>query len=556
MWSDDRFKGYSLNYLRKDIVAGIIVGIVALPLAMAFAIASGVRPEYGIYTTIIAGFLVAIFGGSRFQIAGPTGAFVPILYALVAQYGYENLLIIGFMAGILIALMGICKLGTFIHYIPKPVTVGFTAGIAVLIFAGQLPAFLGLHHLDSSEEEFIFKFKTLLINLTDANIYSLITATICLASILLITKYIPRIPGALIGLLASTLVVLLFYPGKVTTIGSVFGMIPHQLPHWRVPEITFAKMIELFIPACMVAMLGGIESLLCAVVADGMSNSKHRSNRELIGQGLANMVTPMFGGIPATGAIARTATNIRNGAISPVSAMVHSLFILLVLLAFSSYASHIPLASMAPILMVVAWNMGERKDFLAVLKSKSTDSIVLVTTFLLTICFDLVVGVSTGLALSFVCIVIRMSKGLEITFLPDNREFERASRVGLANVRTCVIKGPIFFGTAKKLEGLERENHLDILVISLENVSYMDTTGEDAFRRLVNAFQQMEHTLILTDVNKQTMKILKRISPLSPIGDTSLTNNRQKALRYFQLREESNKHSLPRQEELVTSFTK
>lgn len=346
MLKDNRFQGYSAGHLQKDIIAGLVVGVVAIPLAMAFAIASGVRPEYGIYTTIIAGIMVSILGGSKFQIAGPTGAFVPVLLGVVMQYGYENLIIAGFMAGIMITLLGVFKLGKFIKFIPRPVTIGFTAGIAIIIFSGQIANFLGLKGI-AKHEEFHLNMIEILRKIATINIYSVIIAAICLAIVITTPKFLPKIPGALLGLLVSTLVAITLFPGKVATIGSTYGAIPSKLPSFSFPDLTWDNIVMLFPAACVIAMLGGIESLLSAVVADNMAKTKHNSNKELVGQGIANIATSLFGGIPATGAIARTATNIKNGAASPLSGVIHGLVVLSVLVMLAPYASNIPLASMA-----------------------------------------------------------------------------------------------------------------------------------------------------------------------------------------------------------------
>lgn len=365
-----RFAGYSLGHFQKDLLSGIIVGVVAIPLAMSFAIASGVKPEYGIYTTCIAGILISLFGGSKYQIGGPTGAFVPILLGIVITYGYENLLLAGLLAGIILCLMGIFKLGSLIKFIPRPVTIGFTSGIAVIIFTGQIASFLGLTGI-KKHEEFIANLKEIFTHIGTINFYSVITALICLFVILITPKILPKVPGSLVGVVISTLIATIFFSGHVPTIGTAYGTIPNTLPQFGIPEITLERIKQLIGPAFVIAMLGGIESLLSAVVADGMTNSKHNSNKELIGQGIANIVTPLFGGIPATGAIARTATNIKSGATSAMSGVFHGVFVLFTLLLLAPYASHIPLASMAPILMVVAWNMSEQKHFVHILKMKT-----------------------------------------------------------------------------------------------------------------------------------------------------------------------------------------
>lgn len=425
-WSG-RFEGYSFAHFKKDLLSGIIVGIIAVPLAMSFAIASGVNPEYGIYTAIIAGILISIFGGSKFQIGGPTGAFVPILLGIVLVYGYENLLIAGLMAGVMLLLMGIFKLGTLIKYIPRPVTVGFTAGIAIIIFAGQIGNFLGLSNMEQ-HEKFHMNIMEVASNIGTVNFSSVLIAIISLLLIIITPKFLPKIPGALVGIIISSLVATLFFQGHVTTIGSTYGAIPNTLPHFQIPEITFERIYMLIGPAFVIAMLGGIESLLSAVVADGMTNSKHHSNRELIGQGIANIVTPFFGGIPATGAIARTATNIKSGATSPMSGIIHGIFVLLTLLILAPFAVHIPLASLAPVLMIVAWNMSERHHFSHILKLKSGDSLVLVITFLLTVFTSLTLAVEVGLVLAVVLFAKRMSEMLVVSKVLPNLDDDGGDR--------------------------------------------------------------------------------------------------------------------------------
>jgi SulP family sulfate permease len=406
-----RYAGYSLQGLQKDLLAGLIVAVITIPLGMAFAIASGVKPEYGIYSSIIGGILIALLGGSKFQIGGPTGAFVPILFGVVMVYGYENLLIAGFLAGIILLLMGIFKFGALIKFIPKPVTIGFTSGIAVIIFVSQIANFLGLKNVET-HETFFSNLKEIIIHIPTINLYSVLTAVICLITILLTPKFAPKIPGPIIGLLLSTVVASLIFPNQVATIGSTFGEIPNTLPNFRIPEITFERIQQMIVPAFIIAVLGSIESLLSAVVADGMTTSKHNSNRELMGQGIANIITPLFGGIPATGAIARTATNIKNGAVSPFSGIFSGLIVLIILMLFAPYASNIPLASMAPILMVVAWNMSERHVFYLLLKTRSSDSLVLVVTFLLTVFVNLTVAVEVGLLLAGLLLIKRMSESV------------------------------------------------------------------------------------------------------------------------------------------------
>ncbi|MED4583728.1 sulfate permease [Brevibacillus choshinensis] len=537
-----RFEGYRMQSFRRDCVSGLIVGIIALPLGMAFAIASGVKPEYGIYTTIVAGVLISLCGGSRYQIGGPTGAFIPILFAIVMQYGYENLLIAGLMAGVMLVLMGIFRLGTLIKYIPRPVTIGFTAGIAVIIFSGQIVNFLGLRDIQK-HEDFLSNMKEIIIHFPTINVYSILTACICLSLILLTPRILPKVPGSLIGLVLSSLVAVLLFEEKVATIGSTFGAIPSTLPSFRIPELTLERIQSLLSPAIVIALLGSIESLLSAVVADGMTSHRHNSNRELIGQGIANMITPLFGGIPATGAIARTATNIRSGAVSPMSGVIHGMVVLLVLLLFAPYASHIPLASMAPILMLVAWNMSERKEFAHILKTRTSDSVVLLITFLLTILTDLTFAVEIGLVLSVLLFVKRMSGTLQVAkALPDpSQKHQKVMSHMVYEGHDCpqisifTIEGPIFFGDASMLEKsiLGKMSHKpSILLLRMGNVPFMDTTGEANLASVVRHFQKQGGTVILSELQAQPKELLQRTGLYQMIGEAHHFTNTGEAIDY------------------------
>lgn len=540
MITSSRFSGYNLGHFRKDLVAGLIVGIVAIPLAMAFAIASGVRPEYGIYTTIIAGILVSLLGGSKYQIAGPTGAFVPILFGVVMQYGYENLLIAGFMAGIILILLGVFKLGRFIKFIPRPVTIGFTAGIAVIIFSGQIANFLGLRNIEK-HEEFHLNMGEIFMNLETINIYSVMTACICLAIVILTPKFFPKIPGALLGLSVSSLVAIFFFPNQVATIGSTFGSIPSQLPSFQFPDITWETIVMLFPAACVIAMLGGIESLLSALVADSMTNGKHNSNKELIGQGVANIATTLFGGIPATGAIARTATNIKNGAVSPMSGIIHGMVVLLVLLLLAPYASHIPLASMAPILMFVAWNMSERKEFAHVLKTKTADSAVLIVTFLLTVFTDLTTAVGIGLLLAVIVFVKKMGGALIISkVLPDPADklvkseiVEKGSNCPQISIYT--IEGSLFFGSTELFEK-SIENILQskpkVLLLRMSKVSLIDTSGEAMLLNTAKRFKEQNRTILISGIQQQPKELLWRTGLHQEIGEKYFFEHTGDALNY------------------------
>jgi sulfate permease, SulP family len=517
MFSDKRFHQYSLSNVPKDVLSGIIVGVIAIPLGMAFAIASGVKPEYGIYTTIVAGIFISLFGGSKYQIGGPTGAFIPILFGIVMTYGYENLLIAGFLAGIMLLLMGIFKLGSLIKFIPRPVTIGFTTGIAITIFTGQIASFLGLTGI-KKHEEFINNLNEIFIRIDTINLLSILTAIICLATIILTPKIAPKVPGPLIGLVVSTMIATLLYPGQVATIGSAYGQIPSSLPQLKIPDLSFEMIITLLKPAFIIAMLGGIESLLSAVVADGMTNSKHNSNKELIGQGIANMVTPLFGGIPATGAIARTATNIKNGAVSPLSGIIHGIVVLLVLMFFAPFASYIPLASMAPILMVVAWNMSERKVFAHILKTKSTDSLVLVVTFLLTVFVNLTTAVEVGLVMAAVLFTMRMSNLMTTAKALPNLKHKHAKvetqivsdSHDCPQVSIYNVDGPLFFGAAQSFETsiMNTINYRPkILLLRMSKVPFMDTTGEANLASIVSHFSK-NGIVIISGINEQPKNVL------------------------------------------------
>ena len=530
-----RFEGYSFNLFKKDLLSGTIVGIVAIPLAMSFAIASGVKPEYGIYTAIIAGILISLLGGSKYQIGGPTGAFVPILLGVVIAYGYENLLIAGLMAGVMLVLMGIFKLGALIKYIPRPVTIGFTAGIAVIIFTGQIGNFFGLTGM-KSHEYFIDNIREIAMQFNTISFYSVIIALICLTVQLLTPKILPKVPGALVGIVVSSIIAALFFSGQVATIGSTYGAIPSTLPEFQIPEITLEKIYLLLGPAFVIAMLGGIESLLSAVVADGMTNSKHNSNKELVGQGIANIVTPFFGGIPATGAIARTATNIKSGAVSPMSGVIHGVVVLLTLLVFAPFAVHIPLASLAPVLMIVAWNMSERKHFAHIMKLKSGDSLVLAITFLLTVFTSLTNAVVVGLLLAVVLFAKRMSDMLVVTkVLPDHEEPNGKVLPHVVKpthdcpqVSIYTIEGPLFFGAAQTFEQsiLSSINYRpNVLILRMGKVPFIDTTGEEYFRNIVRDFKGQGGIILVTGVSDRLKTILDQNGLSKEIGEGNFYNH-------------------------------
>lgn len=522
-----RYANYSFQSFKKDMIAGLIVGVVAIPLGMAFAIASGVKPEYGLYTTIIAGFFISLLGGSKFQIGGPTGAFIPILFAIVMQYGFENLLIAGFLAGIMLVLMGLLRLGAVIRFIPRPVTIGFTSGIAVIIFTGQIADFLGLHL--EKQDSFIANMRELIIHIPAFNIYSILTSCICLAALLLVPKYMPKIPASLVGLLLASLAAAGLYPGQVATIGTTFGTIPSGIPAFHWPALSWDRIILLLQPAFVIALLGGVESLLSALVADSMTGERHNSNRELIGQGIANMIAPLFGGIPATGAIARTATNIRSGAASPISGMVHAIVVLLVLLFLAPYASAIPLAAMAPILMMVAWNMSERKTFAKIARTKTADSLILCITFLLTVFTNLTVAVQAGLAVSIILFIKRMSEEVKVNkVLPDPQDHKAKVSARVVNdgrkcpqISIVSIEGTLFFGAAHMLEqslASQFEETPRVLILRMGRVPYMDTTAAAHLSAFVSRIRQHGGIVLITGIAPQPEGIMNKTGLAAMIG--------------------------------------
>ncbi|MEW4194318.1 SulP family inorganic anion transporter [Bacillus altitudinis] len=519
-----RFEGYDSSKFRRDLIAGLVVGVVAIPLGMAFAIASGVGPEYGLYTVIVAGILISLFGGSKYQIGGPTGAFVPILFGIVSQYGIENLLIAGFMAGCMLVLFGIFKLGKLMKFIPRPVIIGFTAGIAVIIFSGQIANFLGLKGVEK-HESFFLNMREIVVHLGTANSLAILTAIVGLIVILAAQKYIPKIPGALLGLLVSTFIAVLFFQGQVETIGSAYGEIPRQLPTFALPELTIEKMLYLLPPAIVIALLGGVESILSAMVADNMKGSKHDSNKELVGQGIANMAAPLFGGIPATGAIARTATNIKNGGASPISGVVHGVVVLLILMLFAPYASMIPLAAMAPILMFVAWNMSEKKEFINIVKVKNADSLVLVVTFLLTVIGDLIIGVTAGLILAFIAFIKKMSQTTNIHTNVAVPQIETAAALeretDQKGVSMYSIEGPLFFGTTDSLENsiLDHvQTKPKTLILLMNKVNYMDTSAEAVLMNISNRLKHHNGKLMIVGLQSQPKELLHRTGLFHHIG--------------------------------------
>ena len=500
-----------------NLIAGLVVGIVALPLAMAFAIASGARPEQGIYTAIIGGGLISIFGGSRLQIAGPTGAFIAILAGITAKYGIAGLQVATLMSGVMLLLMGLARMGGVIKFIPAPVVVGFTAGIGVIIFVGQWSEFFGLPK--PVGEHYHEKLWHLLQSLPNTHLSTLSFALLGLLLVLLTPKikFLARVPGPLVAMIVVTLLQMILHMPGVATIGSAFGGIPTGLPTFVVPEISVPQIITLIGPAFTIAMLGAIEALLSAVVADGMSGTKHDSNQELIGQGLANIAVPFFGGFAATGAIARTATNIRNGATSPLAGIMHAITLIAVLLFLAPLASDIPLAVLAAILFVVAWNMSEVKHFAHLLKTAPiADRLILLITFVLTVFADLVVAVNVGMILAILHFLRRMSDAVE-TFPVDETELHtELARHGIQHLPPDLlvyeIAGPMFFGAVENFERALVQTQADpkILIIRLRRVPFMDITGIQVLEEVMQKLRRRGIRVMLCEANERVLAKLQR----------------------------------------------
>ncbi len=509
------------NWL-PNIVSGMIVGVVALPLAMAFAIASGAKPEQGIYTAIVAGLLVSAFGGSRLQIAGPTGAFIVILSGITAKHGIDGLQIATLMAGVMLLAMGVTRLGSVIRFIPAPVIVGFTAGIGVIIWVGQWRDFFGLPFVTG--DHFHQKLWHLLQVLPQ---FHVATTALALFSLVLIVaspriRYLKRVPGPLVALVAATGIQALFHFDGVTTIGSAFGGLPRGLPGLSLPEVTLARVIELIGPAFTIAMLGAIESLLSAVVADGMAGTRHDSNQELVGQGIANIVAPLFGGFAATGAIARTATNIRNGGNSPLAGIMHALTLVLIIVFLAPLAANVPLAALAAILFVVAYNMSEIRHFARMVRrAPRADVAILLITFVLTVLTDLVVAVNIGVILATLHFLRRMSLSVEVAQLGE-QELRRETQTPLPpGVLVYAIEGPFFFGAVENFERALIQTHTDpkILLIRLSRVPFMDITGLQTLEEIIGKLRKRGVTVLLSEANARVHGKLHKAGVMTAVGE-------------------------------------
>jgi len=529
-------KNYDREQFLGDLVAGVIVGVVALPLAIAFAIASGVTPDRGLWTAVIAGFLISALGGSRVQVGGPTGAFVVIVYGIVQKHGVDGLAIATMMAGVILVIMGIAKLGAMIKFIPHPVITGFTSGIAVIIMSGVIKDLLGLR-MGEIPPGFVDKWVAYAETASGFTPSAIAVSALALGIILLWPKVTRRIPGTFVALIITTAVVSLMHL-PVETIGSRFGAISGSIPRIQLPELSFTQVAALVGPAFTIALLAAIESLLSAVVADGMIGSRHRSNIELIGQGVANIVTPLFGGIPATGAIARTVTNVKNGGRTPVAGIIHALTLLVITLFGARWAGLIPMATLAAILVVVSFQMSQWRIFLAELRSPKSDVAVLLTTFALTVIVDLTVAISVGMVLAAFLFIRRMAEVTNVRVLTqelsddapeldsaDSTESNRVRRRDIPpGVEVYEINGPFFFGAAEMFkDALARVvGKPKVLIIRMRDVLALDSTGMHALRDVVHRSRKDGTIVLLADVHLQPLVALTGSPVLAEIGEDSL----------------------------------
>jgi SulP family sulfate permease len=523
----DCLQGYSRQRLTKDVGAGLTVGVVALPLAMAFAIGSGLKPEAGLFTAIIAGFLVSVLGGSKVQIGGPAGAFIVIVYGIVERYGLANLVIATAMSGVMLFAMGVFKMGTLVRFIPVSVIIGFTNGIAVLIALSQVKDFLGLR-IAKLPGEFFGMASTLVHALPSFNLPATCVALACLALIVCWRFLVPTwvkdpvwngrvqlIPGSVLALVLATAFVSITHL-PVETIGSRFGGIPSSLPALAWPDFSWDTVRFLFIPATTLAMLGAIESLLCARVADGMIDDRHNPNQELMAQGIANFITPFFGGMPATGTIARTVTNVKGGATSPIAGVVHAFTLLLVMLVAAPLAQNIPLAAMAAILMFVAWNMGEWREFLHLRQFRLPYRVTLLAVFFLTVVFDLTVAVEVGLVAACITFIYRISS------LSHSEELTAADYPDLAGLQGQVsayrLYGALFFGAVKIIEEIQDTLPARTIVLDLKNVIYVDSSGADTLNDLARACHKNRVRLVICGLMHQPLDIARRSGFVGAVG--------------------------------------
>ena len=528
-------EGYTREQVMRDLVAGVVVGIVALPLALAFAIASGVPPERGLYTAIVAGFLISALGGSRVQIGGPTGAFVVIVYGIVTRFGYDGLAVCTMLGGLVLVILGLARLGALIKFIPYPVITGFTSGIAVIIFSSQVKDFLGLK-MGAVPPDFADKWVAFAEHFRSFDLQTTLVALLALAVLIVWPRFSTMVPGPFVAMVLATVVVRFFHL-PVETIGSRFGAVTSALPIPHLPHIPWMNMKQFISPALTVALLAAIESLLSAVVADGMIGSRHKSNMELVAQGVANIVSPFFGGIPATGAIARTATNVRTGGRTPLAGMTHAVTLLLILVFFGKWASMVPLSALAAILVVVAYHMSEWRSFAGLLRAPRSDLVVLLLTFILTVFVDLTVAVQVGIVVASLLFMKRMSDITNVEGITsemrdptedpgDISYMRRRQRVVIsgheipAGVDIYEVNGPFFFGAADKLKDVMGDiaRPPKVFILRMRNVPVIDATGIHALEQMVKRCRSEGTTLILTEIRKQPLRAIVRARKLELFG--------------------------------------
>ena len=533
----DVMKSYTKKQLIKDIISGIIVAIIALPLSIALAIASGVGPEQGLYTAIIAGFFISFFGGSRVQIGGPTAAFVVIIYGIVASYGTDGLIVATILAGIILVIMGICRFGSLIKYIPYTITTGFTCGIAVTLFVGQLKDFFGMD-IASVPSEFLDKVIVYAKNISTINLTATLIGLLAVAIMLLWTKVTDKIPGSLVAIVVTTAIAY-FAKLPVNTIGSVYGKLNSAFPSFHVPSITMNLIQQMISPAFTIAVLAAIESLLSAVVSDGMIGDTHKSNAELIGQGLGNIFSGFFGGIPATGAIARTAANVRNGGRTPIAGIAHCITLTIILLVLMPLAALIPMTTLAAVLLVVAANMADWSSFFRLCKNApKSDIIVLVATFFLTVFFDLVVAIEIGVVLAALLFMKRMAETADIkawkyTDSPDITPGEAEKlRENPHSISVFEICGPMFFAAADQLLGINSDHRTKAVVIRMRSVPAIDASAMKCLHELAERAKKKNIHLIFSHVNEQPMKVMKKDGFYELIGKKNFHENIVSALDY------------------------
>lgn len=531
----ETLKHYSRPQFAKDIVAGIIVGIVALPLAIAFAIASGVSPEKGLFTAIIAGFIISAFGGSRVQIGGPTGAFIVIVYGIVQQHGIAGLIVATLIAGVMLILMGLAGLGSVIKFIPHPLIVGFTTGIAVIIFSSQVRDFFGLP-MEAVPADFVEKWKSYFGHFSSLNGYALAIAVITVLITVFFTKFTRIVPGSLVAIVLTTMAVQALHL-PIETIGSRFGNIQSALPSLSLPHLDLAIIKGAMQPAFAIALLGAIESLLSAVVADGMIGGNHRSNMELVAQGGANILSALFGGLPATGAIARTATNVKNGGRTPVAGIIHAITLLVITLLLGQWATLIPMSCLAGVLIIVAYNMSEYKTFLSIAKGNKSDAVVLLTTFFLTVFFDLTVAIEIGMVLAVFLFMRRMVQISNVSAISDDKEenisAEVIERQSLPEgIEVFEIRGPLFFGAAYKFKDAIKliRRKPAVLIVEMQHVPVIDATGLHTIKDVLSFCKQDKIQLIIAGTQPQVMEELRKSRLLFRIGKRYVTQDMATAL--------------------------